>query len=170
MIIAAYAGCGKTSFATMVGNAAIDLHCVSFKYYLDENNNRGEAGKADPDNEMRPDWPYNYVSAIKDVMDKYEYVLIPSDFRVLALMTAEGIPYILVYPHRDCREEYLERYIDRGNKDNFLSIFYENWDWFIDHLEADKYGKHIVLQSHQFLSDVTDNIKFWKGSVTKCKR
>ena len=32
--------------------------------------------------------------------------------------------------------------------------FYDNWEWFIDRLEADKHGKHIVLQPNQFLSDV----------------
>ncbi|MDR0248240.1 MAG: hypothetical protein LBI44_01035 [Oscillospiraceae bacterium] len=154
MIIAAYAGCGKTTFVGMVGENAIDLHCLPYKYYLNEANNRGEAGKADPNNEMRPDWPCNYVSVIKDVMRKYAYVLIPSDFRVLALLADEGISYILIYPHRNCREEYLKRYIDRGNTDNFLSIFYEDWNWFIDRLEADKHGKHIVLLSGQFLSDV----------------
>jgi hypothetical protein len=153
MIIAAYAGCGKSTFAKM-NTEALDFHCIPYKYFIDDKNDRGEAGKADPDNEMRPEWPYNYVSAIKKLMDNYEYILIPSDFRVLALLEQEQLPYTLVYPHRDAKEEYLKRYIDRGNTENFLSIFYEHWDWFIDHLEADSYGKQIMLQSHQFLSDV----------------
>lgn len=85
MIIAAYAGCGKSTFASM-NNSALDLHCIPYKYFLDENNDRGEVGKADPNNEMRPEWPYNYVSAIENAMDKYKYIHIPSDFRVLALL------------------------------------------------------------------------------------
>jgi len=157
MIIAAYAGCGKSMFAAMRGESAIDLHCIPYKYYLDDNDiDRGEAGKADPDNEMRPEWPLNYVKAIETVMDKYDFVLIPSDYRVLGLLAGRQIPYTLVYPRRDCREEYLQRYINRGNTENFLSIFYEHWDWFIDSLEADMHDNHIVLQPHQFLSDVVD--------------
>jgi hypothetical protein len=152
MIIAAYAGCGKTTFATIIGDSAVDLHCVTYKYYLDEDTNKGEAGKANPDNEMHHDWPNNYILAIKNVTFEYKYVLIPSDFRVLALLADEGIPYILIYPSRECRDEYLQRYIERGNTKNFISIFYDDWDWFIDRLETDKYGKHIVLQPHEFLS------------------
>ncbi|MEL7568361.1 MAG: hypothetical protein AAGU27_26280 [Dehalobacterium sp.] len=150
MIAAAYAGCGKYTFAAMHGESAIDLHCIPYKYYLDKNNDRGEAGKADPDNEMRPEWPHNYVSAIENVMDNYDYVLIPSDFHVLTLLAEKQIRYTLIYPHRDAREEYLSRYTNRGNTKNFLSIFYEHWDWFIDNLEADSFGKHIALQPHQF--------------------
>jgi len=159
MIIAAYAGCGKSTFAQM-NDMSLDFHCLPYKYYLDEDNDRSEAGKANPDNEMRPEWPENYVHAIKDVMDKYEYILIPSDFRVLALLQAEKIPYTLIYPCRDSKEEYHARYIKRGNTENFLSIFYEHWDWFMDNLESDKFGKHIVLQPHKFLSDVVGIAKY----------
>ena len=106
MIVAAYAGWAKLVFAAMCGDTVIDLHCAQYKYYLDVNNNRGEAGKADPDNEMRPEWPHNYVEAIEALMHRYDFVLIPSDFRVLALLYELQIPYTLVYPHRDCREEY----------------------------------------------------------------
>ena len=57
MIIAAYAGCGKTFFA-QISHSALDLHCMPYKYFPRENNERGESGKADPNNEMRPEWPY----------------------------------------------------------------------------------------------------------------
>jgi hypothetical protein len=153
VIIAAYAGCGKTFFA-QISHSALDLHCMPYKYFPRENNERGESGKADPNNEMRPEWPYNYVAAIENAMKDYEYILIPSDFRVLALLKKKQICYTLIYPHKDAKEEYLKRYLSRGNTENFLSIFYEHWDWFIDNLEADNYGKKIVLQPYQFLSDV----------------
>lgn len=153
MIIAAFAGCGKTTFANM-NNSTLDLHSMPFKYFLDGRNDLGEEGKADPENVMRPEWPYNYISAIENVMNNYKYVLIPSDFRVMALLEKKQIQYTLVYPHRNSKYEYLERYINRENSRNFLSIFYGNWEWFIDNLESDTYGEKIVLQSHQFLSDV----------------
>lgn len=155
MIIAAYAGCGKSTFAS-INNSALDLHCIPYKYFLDETKDRGEAGKADPNNEIRPEWPNNYVLAIENVMDNYDYILIPSDFSVLALLEEKKIPYTLVYPHRDAKDDYLKRYIDRGNTEYFLSVFYDNWDWFIDSLEAYSHDKHIVLKPHQFLADVID--------------
>jgi len=153
MIIAAYAGCGKSTFAQM-HKSALDFHCLPYKYYLYGDSDRSEACKANPDNDMRHDWPDNYVAALKDIVNNYEYVLIPSDFWVLELLQEERIEYTLVYPCKEAREEYRCRYLDRGNTEYFLSIFYENWGWFIDRLEADDYGKHIVLRPHQFLADV----------------
>jgi len=157
MIIAAYAGCGKSTFAKMNPKSAVDFHCMPYKYYLEEDNDiEGEKCKANPDNEIRPEWPYNYVDAIEELMNVYKYILIPSDSRVLTLLEDEQIPYTLIYPHRDSKEEYRQRYVNRGNTEHFLSIFYERWDRFIDRLESDCYGKHIVLQSNQFIADVID--------------
>ena len=158
MIIAAYAGCGKSTFAKL-RDSALDFHCLPYKYFLDDAHDCREAGKANLENDMRPEWPYNYVSAIKNVMDDYEYILIPSDFRVLALLEKEQIGYTLVYPRRDAKEEYKKRYIERGNTENFLYIFYEHWDWFTDNLESDNFGTQIILQPHQFINDVIDKNK-----------
>jgi len=103
MIIAAYAGCGKSVFAGMNPETAIDLFCMPYKYFLEENGDCGEKGKANPDNVMRSEYPDNYISAIKDAMSNYKYVLIPSDFWVLRLLENERIPYTLVYPRRDSK-------------------------------------------------------------------
>jgi len=103
MIIAAYAGCGKSVFAEMNPESAVDLFCMPYKYYLEESVNYGEKGKANPDNAMRPEYPDNYVLAIKDAMSNYKYVLIPSDYWVLRLLEKERIPYTLVYPRRDSK-------------------------------------------------------------------
>lgn len=154
MIVAAYAGCGKTHFAHLMKDEALDLECVPYKYLPNENCVLGEAGKANPDSDMNPAWPLNYVKAIIQAMESYKYVLIPSDFYVLGILQTKDIPYTLVYPRRDAKEEYRRRYIARGNTENFLSIFYEHWDYFMDNLEADNYGKRIVLLPHQYLSDV----------------
>ena len=70
MIIAAYAGCGKTFFA-QISHSALDLHCMPYKYFPRENNERDESGKAIQT--MRPEWLYNYVAAIENAMKDYEY-------------------------------------------------------------------------------------------------
>ncbi|MDF2821178.1 MAG: hypothetical protein K0R15_1619 [Clostridiales bacterium] len=156
MIIAAYAGVGKTTFASMYPDKVIDLECMPFKYYLEDDHYVGEAGKANPNNEIQLDWPYNYIASIKEILSEDKIILIPSDRFVLQLLREENIDYVLAYPQRNAKEEYRRRYIDRGNTEDFLLVFSDRWDIFLTMLEKDTYGKHIVLASNQFLSDVIE--------------
>ena len=156
MIIAAYAGTGKTTFAKLYPEAIIDFVSMPYKYELDDEDKRGEAGKANPDNIMRDDWPFNYISAIKQALDSDKILLIPSEFLVLDILKGEKIPYVLCYPQRDAKEIYRKRFLDRGNTEEFIEIFIDRWDEFIEGLERDSYGQHIVLKPDQFLSDVID--------------
>jgi hypothetical protein len=134
----------------------VDFVIMPYKYCLDADDDRGEAGKANFDNVMREEWPFNYVEAIKEAMSGDKIILIPSDSLVLGLLRGEGIPYLLCYPRRDAKEVYRQRYIDRGNSEDFLSIFIGRWDVFMDTLENDPCGERIVLEPHEFLSDAVE--------------
>jgi hypothetical protein len=154
MIVAAHAGTGKTTLASMFPDQVTDLVCMPYKYYLPENGEDTESVKADPDLTMREEWPLNYVSAIKEALEGGKILLIPPAWNVLIRLEMERIPYILCYPRRDAKEVYRQRYITRGNSEAFLSIFIDGWDKFMDTMEADTYGRHIVLEPHEFLGDV----------------
>ena len=161
MIIAAFAGTGKTALARLYPQKVVDFVAMPYKYYLTENGaqlsqSEAEAGKANFNNVIREDWPYNYVAAIKKSMVDGKILLIPSAYDVLVQLKKENIPYYLCYPQRDAKEIYKTRYINRGNTEDFLYIFIDGWDRFMDVLEGDRYGRHIVMQPHQFLSDVID--------------
>ena len=153
-IIAAYSGTGKTTFASMHPLAVIDFVCMPYKYYLEPDGDQSEACKANFDNIMREDWPYNYIYAIKQTMKSGKILVIPSDLTVLDLLYLEGLPYILCYPQRSEKEAYRNRFAARGNTDNFIDVFIGKWDWFLDAQENDQHSKHIVLGPNQFLSDV----------------
>jgi len=158
LIIAAHAGCGKTTLAAMHPDKVIDFVAMPYKYYLDDDFDEGksEGAKANFDNVMREDWPWNYVRAIKEVLGDGKVIVIPSDFRVLLLLGGEGIPYTLCYPAREAKEVYRQRYFDRGNSEEFLDIFIGGWDNFLDLLESDPSSNHVVMQPHQFLADVIE--------------
>ena len=169
MIIAAFAGTGKTALARLYPQQVVDFVAMPYKYYLTENSEEInqfeiEACKANFDNVMREDWPENYIMAIKDSMRRNcKILLIPSAWNVLAQLKIESIPYYLCYPQRDAKEIYKKRYLNRGNTEDFLSIFIGGWDRFMDTLESDTYGRHIVMQPHKFLSDVIDESTFCGG-------
>jgi hypothetical protein len=153
-IIAAYAGTGKTTLAALYPDKVVDFVCMPYKYHLSPDGDSGEAGKGNPDNEMREEWPHNYIEAIKLMLCEDKILLIPTDLRVLSLLIEENIPYILCYPHRNAKDMYRQRFIDRGNTEDFLYIFVEHWDYFINKLDIIEAEKRIILESHQFLSDV----------------
>jgi len=160
MIIAAYAGAGKTTAAKLHPETVVDFVCMPYKYILESllEGADSESRKANPDHVMREDWPWNYLAAIKGAMSGEKILLIPTDLNVLLLLRNDKIPYTLCYPEREARENYRQRFIARGNTDEFIEIFIGGWEERIAALEQDTYGKHIVLRDWEFLSDVIENI------------
>jgi hypothetical protein len=155
MIVAAFSGVGKSYFASHHQDIAIDMVCMPYKYILDPKARYDESSKADPNMEWNPEWPFNYIEAIKKCPSD-KIILIPSDSRVLRLLENEKISYYLCYPKRKAKNVYRKRYIKRGNSREFLSIFIGEWKSFMDSLREDTYGKHIILRPNQYLSDVLD--------------
>jgi len=153
VIIAAYAGTGKTTTARLHPQTVVDFVCMPYKYYLKQDDD-GESCKANPDNIIREDWPDNYVDAIKPIARGSQIILIPTDLNVLRLLRLEEIPYYLCYPERSAKETYWERFIDRGNTEDFIDIFIGRWDCFLSVLEQDDFGQHLVLRIDQYLDDV----------------
>ena len=159
IIIAAHAGAGKSYAAKMNSSVFTDLTYYMYRYevpdgYVYDDDEDSESIKASfrfPENE---NYPENYLDAIKTAAKDNKIIFIVPDPHILSQLRTEGIPYLLIYPVRSAREEYRQRFIKRGNKDNFMKIFIGRWDSFIDAFERDTYGRHIVLQPHQYLSDV----------------
>lgn len=118
-----------------------------------------EKCKANPENIISMDWPFNYIDEIILNLSKYRYVVIPSDSMVCSLLREEGVPYYLCYPARNLKEEYRERFLQRGNTKDFLDVFIGRWDLFMDHLESDPCERKIILGSGTYLSDYFPDVK-----------
>ena len=160
MIIAAFAGVGKTYFCDNIQNA-IDFVCMPYKYFLPETKKdtaEDEQLKADFSLEMNPMYPHNYIKAIMDNINKYKYLVIPSDVRVLKALENNNVSYILCYPTIDAKDEYEKRYLKRGNTEDFIEIFIGRWDYFMKSLRADNYGIHIEMNKQEHLFDVKKKI------------
>ena len=168
IIIAAHAGTGKTTFAEKHPNMAVDLVCMPYKYILpnDFDESNSESCKANPDNELNPEYPQNYADAIKVALNDGEkrFILIPPDSRVLKLLEQDEIPYVLIYPCRERKDEFDFIYSYRKNTDEFMKIFIGGWDNFIDNFESNTYGRHIVLEPFEFLTDVWNESRFEVGN------
>lgn len=159
MIIAAHAGTGKTTLALKYPDHVVDFVAMPYKYHLPNeilSSVEVERSKADLSLVMRYDWPFNYVDAIINALDSNKILLIPPVRQVLVMLECENIHYTLYYPQREAKEVYRQRYIDRGNSEDFLHIFIDGWDRFIDAFEKDEWGEHVVMEPCQYLADVVD--------------
>ena len=164
MIYAAYAGTGKSYFC-QENPEAIDLICMPFKYTNlsevsgnMESDREGEQIKANPKLTLRNYWVLYYYWAIKYLLYYCPEIplVIPTIDLILDFLEADQIPYTLIYPEKNLKDEYEKRYKNRGNTEEFLDIFIGQWEFRIEELEQrnSPLTKHIVLQEGQYLSDV----------------
>lgn len=164
MIYAAYAGTGKSYFC-QEHPEAIDLICMPFKYTnlpeiygSIESDRKGEQVKANQELIFRSHWVLYYYWAIKYLLYYCPEIpiVIPTIDLILNFLEEDQIPYTLIYPEKNLKDEYEKRYRNRGNTEGFLDIFIGQWEFRIEELEQrnSSFAKHIVLQEEQYLSDV----------------
>jgi hypothetical protein len=95
-----------------------------------------------------------YIKDIKKYIGKVDYIFIATDPDGLKLLNNEGFDILLVYPKKELRGEYLDRYIERDSSCDFIGAFMKYWDPWIDELSKQTYCKHIVLESGEYLLDI----------------
>lgn len=100
-------------------------------------------------------FPDNYLSHIKTrIVEGYSRVFISSHRDVREALVLNNLPFVLIYPAKDLKDEYIQRYKARGNDEKFVSLMDSNWNPWIDELQCQQGCYHIILKSNQFLSNV----------------
>lgn len=101
-----------------------------------------------------PEWPNNYIQHILEQRDKMDIIFVSTHKEVRDAMVAAKIPFILVYPGPDMKEEYIQRYVDRGNAPGFVRLLEQNYEAWIAELQIQDNCTHVVLDPGQYLADV----------------
>ncbi len=99
-------------------------------------------------------FPDNYIEHIKEGIGFANVIFISSHKEVRDALVENGLDFVLIYPDRSLKEEYMNRFLDRGNNEGFVSLLKSNWNDWINELENQKGCKRLVLQSNQYISDV----------------
>lgn len=135
IIICGFSGIGKSSMAQVYNNF-IDLESSGYK---------------------TKDFPKNYIDEVERIIqednDGISYILLSCHAEVRAELQSRGIKYILVTPYRESKNEYLKRWLKRGNDINFISKMDENWNDMIISCHKDN-SPHIYLKENEYLSDI----------------
>ena len=99
-------------------------------------------------------FPENYIKYIKNNIGKVDIILISSHDIVRDALVEEGIEFNLVYPNITLKNEYIQRFKDRGSNETFIKLINENWNDWITQLQNQNGCKKIELIKGQYLSDV----------------
>ena len=154
MIISGFAGIGKTTFAKTHPDNAIDLESSDYKWIFDDSiKGMGvEERKGQTQKIPNPEYPGNYIKAIKEANESYDFVFICMDADVRRMLEAENISYAVAYPTKECKGEYIKRYEDRNNNPNFVKLLKDQFDGWVEALYEFK-GTQIQLHPGEYLSD-----------------
>ena len=84
---------------------------------------------------------------------KFDKQYFPANYIDRDALVDNDIRFLLVYPGRELKEEYIERYKNMGNPPEFISLVEKNWDAWIDELDNQMGCAKIKLKSKEYLWD-----------------
>lgn len=120
-IISAFPGTGKSIYHQKHKETTLDSDSSNFSWVVGENGNKVR----------NPEFPKNYVAHIKENIGKYEFIFVSSHKSVRDALLNECIFFYIVYPEAKRKEEFIERYKNRGDDENFIKLVSDNWDKWI---------------------------------------
>ena len=104
MIICGYAGTGKSTAAKKIAGV-VDLESTPFQ----------------------KDWE-TYARVAKHMSDQGYIVLLSCHKELREELHRIGADYIVVYPEKNQKEIYRQRYIERGNTEEFIEAQMKHWN------------------------------------------
>lgn len=156
MIIAAYAGCGKT-FLARNWDRCTEVNSMSYARFLDDQEYEDESCKADLRHTRNPLYPYNMIPDILKTEQKYPFVVIPADVRLINLLQRKYKRRVVTaVPDISLQEEYRQRYLARGNTRWFCRLFADRMQERIEAIKKEARVPSITLNSNEYLSDYID--------------
>lgn len=170
-VISAFPACGKSYCFNNISRKDIkilDSDSSQYSWIKDKNGNNTT--------ERNPDFPNNYIKHIKENIGKVDIIFVSSHEVVRNALLENNIRFILIYPYKHCKDEWIKRFKNRGNDEKFIKFISNNWDNFIEDMDSIdcEQGKHTVggfiyhklrkerLDSNQFIDSkylysLTDN-------------
>ncbi len=148
MIVSAFPGTGKSHYFRKHEHTGLVLDSDSSEFSWVEKD-----GKRD----RNLYFPANYMSHIAKNATRLGaegIILVSSHEEVRTALVDNGHDFTLVYPKRELIDEYVQRFRNRGNPEEFVKLIISKWDEWIDQLVAQEGATHIELETGQYISDV----------------
>jgi hypothetical protein len=136
-IISAFPGCGKTHLFKNTDLIILDSDSSKFD---------------------KKHFPDNYIKHIKENIGKVDIILVSSHDVVRKALVENDIFFYLIYPNIELKDDYIDRYKERGSPENFINLLDSKWIQWITEVENQSNCFKIELSKNQYLSDILDII------------
>lgn len=108
---------------------------------------------SDSSNFSKDMFPDNYIDYIKQLIQEkdIDMLFISSHDSVRKAIYNDDFimnnaAVYICYPDKSLKEDFINRYKNRGNNDNFIQLITDNWDKWIDDIEKEAYFFPLKLQ------------------------
>lgn len=162
-IISGFPGVGKTTLRRHFLNLYMAEDCAKIDTISDSDSSSFSWKIDDTGERVRnPDFAHDYVEHIKSRIDGgCKLLFISTHETIRDELDKQFIDYIIVYPDKSRKDEFMKNYRERGNDEAFLSTLSANWDAWIDAIESDERHIKFKLTEGQYLNRRTLGILTW---------
>ena len=144
-IVSAFPGVGKTTYHKNNPDTTLDSDSSNFSWVIDEQGNKTR----------NLSFPQNYIDHIKQNIGKCKYIFVSSHKEVRDALLDNCIFFYLVYPDDNRKEEFIQRYRDRGNDENFVKLLESKWEeWMSEFYWIDRGCENLYAYEGWNLEDV----------------
>jgi len=146
MIISAFPGTGK-SYAKFNHTTEYEIYDLESAYF-----SRAKT------------WPENYLEYVSLYeQNENSITFVSTHDTIRRALIKNNMKYTLILPHLMCKQEYINRYVKRGNVDNFIYRLDKNFEtWISDSVVfALSNPKHInlyFLYQNEYINDKLNDI------------
>lgn len=103
-------------------------------------------------------WPDNYIKEILETNSNVDVLMTSLHPVTIDTLVDKGYQPVVVYPSLDMKEEFLQRYRERGSCDEFVATLTKNFELFVQRAISQKGCTHIILEPGQYLTDIFQKI------------
>lgn len=147
-IISAFPGVGKTHYHKQHTDITLDSDSSNFSWVV-----------VDGKKVRNPDFPNNYIQHIKDNIGKYKFIFVSSHKEVREALKDACLFFYLVYPDKHRKDEFINRYKQRGSPEAFVNLVYQNWEQWIRECQHEEVGCKQIRMILKNLEDELNHIE-----------
>lgn len=155
LLIASFACIGKTTFAKNNPTIALDIESIHYARRYKNQHPNDEVAKGQSDWTDNPHYPMNYVQDVVDNIGKYKVIFLTGGKDILSELDKKSIPYSILYPGPNRKQQVLADAKKRGNDDGFVQLLDDllSTDTHRQGFEPLQYEKFEIIDDNRYMDE-----------------